>query len=149
MSGPTAVIDTSVFAGAKNPEEPRHQECQQLLELAHQHRFRAVVSAITVAEVCTGYHVEKDDLGRGIFLDYLRSADVFDIVPIDLALADSAARVRARTSLKLPDALILAAGLARSAKFVITHDDDLSKAGALLPSLSAGEFLRRLGSGSR
>ena len=144
MSGPTAVVDTSIFVGAKNPEEPEHQDCERVLELAHQGRFHALVSAVTVAEVCAGYYLEKDDPGRAVFLDYLSSAGVFEIVPLDTLLADRAARVRSETSLKLPDAIILASGLERGASFVVTHDSAFAKASGLLTALSARECLRKL-----
>lgn len=144
MSGHVAVIDTSIFVGAKSPEEPEHEDCERVLELAHQGRFRSIVSTVTVAEVCTGYRLAKDDGGRASFLDYLRSAETFETVPLGIELADEAARLRSETSLKLPDAIILASGLDRSADLLVTHDREFQRARKCLTVLSAREFLRKI-----
>lgn len=144
MSGPIVVFDTCILVGAKNPDEAEHDSCSQLLELAHAGRVRPLLSAISVAEVCTGYRMEDDDRGRHVFLDYVRSADVFDLHPVDLRVADEAARVRSEYGLRLPDAIIVATGVLESADFVATHDEVFDRARDSIPPISARELVRRL-----
>ncbi len=69
MSGPLAVIDSSVFIGAKSPSELEHADCGRILDLAHHRRIQRLVSTVTVAEVCAGYSTEGDSEGREAFLD--------------------------------------------------------------------------------
>lgn len=145
MSGPTVVLDTCIFVGAKNPDEAEHESCSQLLELAHAGRFRPLVSAISVAEVCTGYRIEKDDRGRQVFLDYVRSAGVFELRPVEIAVADAASRVRSDTGLRLPDAIVVATGVLEPADFVATHDGAFDKATESLHPITARELVGRLG----
>lgn len=147
MSGPTVVVDTCILVGAKNPREAEHADCARLLELAHQHRFRPVLSAITVAEVCTGYRLEGDERGKQVFLDYVRSADVFELRPVDLEVADAASRVRAERGLRLPDAIVVATGVLASAEFVATHDSALEKSARTLATISARALVGKLGAG--
>ncbi|HTT36024.1 MAG TPA: PIN domain-containing protein [Thermoplasmata archaeon] len=144
MSGPIVVVDTSIVVGAKNPNEPEHADCTRVLELAHTNRFRPLLSAVSVSEVCVGYHAEQDQNGRQVFLDYVRSANVFELVPVDLHVAEEAARIRAVSGLRLPDAIIVATGVLGKAEFVVTHDLAFVKSSNLLPVTSAKELVTRL-----
>ncbi len=74
-------------------------------ELMTKHRF--YTSAVTLAEVMVGAHLDHHDeaVVRGFFADL-----VAEILPVEAADAERAARLRAdHRSLRLPDALILAA----------------------------------------
>ncbi|HTT26273.1 MAG TPA: PIN domain-containing protein [Thermoplasmata archaeon] len=144
MNGPIVVVDTSIVVGAKNPSEREHADCTRVLELAHTHRFRPLLSAVSVSEVCVEYRAEEDENGRRIFLDYVRSANVFELVPVDLQVADEAARIRAGSGLRLPDAIIVATGVLGKAEFMVTHDLAFGKSNKLLPASSAKELVTRL-----
>ena len=148
MSGIAAVVDTCIFVAAKSPGEPEHDACERVLEMAHRHRFRALVSTIAVSEMLAGYYAEGDEAGAGAFLDYLRSTPAFETVPVDLSVAELGARVRAAKTLLLPDALIVATGMVGGAQFVVTHDHEFRKASGLLPTVSAEELVDRLERGS-
>ena len=145
MSGPVAVLDTSVFVSAKVPDEPEHSASAQLLELAHLRRFRAIVSTVTVSELSAGYHRVRDDLGRRAFLDYVRSAGTIEAVSVDVDVADEAARIRSETALRLPDALIVATGIRSGAECIVTHHRGFARAKGRIRICSAREYLRRLG----
>jgi predicted nucleic acid-binding protein len=144
MSGPIVVVDTSIVVGAKNPSELEHADCTRLLELAHERRFRPLLSAVSVSEVCVGYYADDDTVGRQVFLDYVRTAGVFELLPVDLAIADEAARIRARSGLRLPDAIIIATGVLGKAESVVTHDLAFDKSRDLLPSMSAQALVKQL-----
>jgi predicted nucleic acid-binding protein len=144
MSGPIVVVDTTILVGAKNPSEPEYADCSRLLELAHAHRFRPLLSANTVSEVSVGYSGAEDTNGRQAFLDYVRSARVFELVPVDLQVAHEAARIRADSGLRLPDAVIVATGILGKSECVVTHDLAFGKSRRMLPTSSAKELVARL-----
>ncbi len=144
MSGPVAVLDTSVFVSAKAPEEPEHGASTRLLELAHLRRFRAVVSTVTVSELCAGYYRFGDDLGRRAFLDYVRSAGTIQAVSVSVDVADAAAKVRSEDALRLPDALIVATGICSGAECIVTHDKGFARVKGRIRVNSAREYVRRL-----
>jgi predicted nucleic acid-binding protein len=144
MSGPVVLLDTSIFVGAKNSDERESECCRRVLELAHQCQIRALVSAISVAEVCVGYARADDSTGRNAFLDYLRGSTRIDVVAVDLDVAEAAAGIRAQTSLRLPDALIVGSALVRGAESIVTHDREFEKVRSLIPPCSARQFLSRI-----
>ena len=63
------------------------------------------------------------------------------ILPIDTALAVEAARIRATTGLKLPDAVHLAAAVAGGAQAFLTNDAGFKRASAFLPVLILDELI--------
>ena len=63
----------------------------------------------------------REDLARSIITFFRTFANV-EVVPVDLAVANIAATLRARESMKVADALIAASGLDRSASFAVSDD---------------------------
>lgn len=53
------------------------------------------------------------------------------LVPLDVDIAEQAARMRASLRLKLPDAIQAASALAINAAALVTHDRDFSRLRAL------------------
>jgi predicted nucleic acid-binding protein len=144
MSGPIVVVDTSIIVGSLNPQEPSHESCSLALRLAHRGKFHPILSTITVAEVCVGYFQADDELGRHEFLDHVRGGGVYEVSPFDLDLAETAARVRAKTGLRLPDAVIVACGIQTGATFVVTYDEKFEKARSLIEPITAAALIKRL-----
>lgn len=85
-------------------------------------RNPAVVSAVTATELLVRpLGTGSDDVARSI-LEFLRTFANVEVVPIDLTVASLAAALRARDGLTVPDALIAASGLDRSARFAVSDD---------------------------
>jgi predicted nucleic acid-binding protein len=137
MSGPVAVVDTSIFIGAKNPDEVEHRACLRVLDLVHERRIHAFVSAVTLAEVLTGFRLEDDSAGAAEFLSYVTASDRLNFVAVGLSICDIAATVRASMALRLPDAIIVATAIDRSATTIITHDKEFARARSLVPPITA------------
>jgi predicted nucleic acid-binding protein len=57
--------------------------------------------------------------------------ETWRLVPLDAAIAETAARLRATLRLKLPDAIQAASALAVNAAALVTHDRDFDRVGAL------------------
>ena len=95
-------------------------------------RVRHAVSAITIAEVLTGPLRRRDE---ALARRYRRVFETWQIVEMDIDIAESAARLRTSLGLKLADAVQVASALAIGAAALVTHDRDFSRLKAL-PVLS-------------
>lgn len=86
--------------------------------------LQIAVSTITLAEVLTGpLRAGQDALARR----YETALSRYVVVAVDSAIAVSAARLRARYALKLPDAIQLATALELGASALVTHDRDFAR----------------------
>jgi predicted nucleic acid-binding protein len=91
-------------------------------------RLRFAVTTITVAEVLTGPLQAGDD---ALAQRYRAILESWQPIPLDLDIAESAARLRASLGLKLADAVQAASALAANAAALVTHDRDFSRVRAL------------------
>lgn len=90
--------------------------------------LRFAVTTITVVEVLTGpQRVGDEALARR----YRATLETWQPVPLDMDIAESAARLRASLGLKLADAVQAASALAINAAALVTHDRDFSRVRAL------------------
>ena len=141
----TVVLDTNILLDAKNTNEPHSAYSLQILDAIEDGSIHAILSIISIAELCTGYYSQGDKKGKEELLAHLVSTKGFLIVDLDLDIANAAAKIRADTGLRLPDCIIIATGLAKNAQYVITHDKELDKANRHLKIISSKELLGRLG----
>jgi predicted nucleic acid-binding protein len=84
-------------------------------------RNAGVVSAVSVAELLVG-PAKAGPAALATMEGFFRFFDQLRVAPFDLALARSAARIRASTGLALPDAAVVATALEHDAVSVITND---------------------------
>jgi predicted nucleic acid-binding protein len=92
-------------------------------------QLQIAISTITLAEVLTGpLRGGHDALAQR----YEKALAHYDVVPVSSAIAATAARLRARYGLKLPDALQLATALDTEAAALVTHDRDFARVEGLL-----------------
>ncbi len=81
------------------------------------------MTTVAIAEVLTGpFKARKDDLAR----QYRKALETWRGIPLDVDIADAAARLRAGTGLRLPDAIQLASAVTINAFALVTHDRDFS-----------------------
>lgn len=101
---------------------------QPLFE-AHAARYlRFAITTITIAEVMTGPLQSGDD---ALAQRYRAILESWQVVALDVAIAESAARLRASLRLKLADAVQAASALAINAAALVTHDRDFSRVRSL------------------
>jgi len=86
------------------------------------------VTTITIAEVLIGPLQAGDEALARRYRAVLQS---WPIVPLDLDIAEGAARLRASLRLKLADAVQAASALAINAEALVTHDRDFSRVKSL------------------
>ncbi|MBY0274474.1 PIN domain-containing protein [Candidatus Binatia bacterium] len=86
------------------------------------------VTTITIAEVLTGPLLAGDEALAERYRAVLTS---WYVIELTSEIAASAARLRAASKLKLPDAVQAASAIAVNAEALVTHDRDFSRLGAL------------------
>ena len=100
---------------------PRFKPLFEAHEAGH---LRFAVTTMTIAEVLTGpFQAADDALARR----YRAILESWEPIPLDLDIAESAARLRASLRLKLADAVQAASALAINAAALVTHDRDFSR----------------------
>lgn len=108
------VLEDREFAGRFQP----------LLELQRTGAIRLAITTTAIVEVLTGPYAAGDEtLARR----YRTMFDSWQVVALDVPIAESAARLRAQFRLKLADAIQLASALAINADALVTHDRDFSR----------------------
>ena len=86
------------------------------------------VTTVTVAEVLSGpLAVGQEVLAKR----YRTVLESWEVVELSIDIAESAARLRARLKLKLPDAIQVASAIAIGADALVTHDRDFSSVTSL------------------
>ena len=91
-------------------------------------RVRFAVTTITIVEVLTGPLSAGDE---SLVRRYRNILESWQVVALDGAIAESAARVRAAFRLKLADAVQVASALAVNADALVTHDRDFTSVRSL------------------
>lgn len=142
-------IDVNVFLNIKNKEEPYYRYSKKLVEFIDGGRAEAIIPTIVVAELCVGYYEFNELEHKDEFLAELSANPSYRIVGLDLRIADEAARIRAGTHLRVPDAIIVASSLAANALALVTHDAELAKAQNLIRVISAKQALKELEAGTK
>lgn len=91
-------------------------------------RLRFAVTTIAIAEVLTGPLQAADE---ALARRYRAILESWRPIPLDVDIAESAARLRASLRLKLADAVQAASALAINAVALVTHDRDFSRVSSL------------------
>ena len=126
--GDLVVVDTAPLIYILE-DHPRFAALfEGLFEAADRGEVQIALSTITVAELLVGPLREgRDALAKR----YEKAVGSFELVPVSTEIAVTAARLRAGTGLRLPDALLAATALEIGAVALVTHDRDFSKLSGL------------------
>ena len=90
-----------------------------------------VISTVTLAEVLTGPLRTGNERLAERYRNVLTTPPTWRLVELTAAIAHRAARIRARSRLRLPDAVQVATALETSSLGVVAHDRDFSSLDAL------------------
>jgi predicted nucleic acid-binding protein len=99
-------------------------------------RWRGLLTTVTLAEVLTGPLLQQREQLVERYAAALTDPASFAMASLTPAVAISAARLRARYGLRLPDAVQLASALQAGAVALVSHDRDFAGCSEL-PILSA------------
>ena len=97
-----------------------------LFERIEAGEVRAVVSVVTLAEVLAGPLRHDNEIIADRYYRALTSSANWQVQEMDAELAFSAARIRTRYRLKLPDAIQVATTIHSGSTALVTHDRDFS-----------------------
>ncbi len=107
-------LEGSEFAAKFEPLFQRHARGELIL----------AITTITIAEVLTGpLRAGEEALAKR----YRAILEAWQVINLNGDIAESAARLRAKYRLKLPDAVQLASAIAINAYALVTHDRDFTK----------------------
>jgi predicted nucleic acid-binding protein len=112
------VLDASVLIAFFSSRDAHHHDATALLRNLLAQRRSLRISAVTYAEILVHALRQADERAIDEFLERAR----ISIVPIDRAIAATAARLRAFEALKLPDAITRATAEAHGAELA-TFDE--------------------------
>ena len=91
-------------------------------------RVQIAISTIAMAEVLAGPFKHGQDV---LAKRYEKELANFEVVPVSQEISVTAARIRASTGLRLPDAIQAATTLEVGAAALVTHDRDFSRLSGL------------------
>ena len=102
---------------------------------------RLVIDSLTVAELMVKPLRERTELEAVEMREAIEALPRVAILDVDISLAIAAAKIRAATGLKLPDAVHMAAAVRGGAQAILTNDAGFKRASAFLPVLILDELI--------
>ena len=133
-------LDTNIFLNVKNKEEPFYQYSEAILNAIDEGELKAVISIISIAELCVGYYRENELIDKDEFIAGLYSNKNYNMVKVDLKVADKAGEIKNKSNLKLPDSIITASILLEDASCLITNDGGFENAKDFISVFTSKEF---------
>jgi predicted nucleic acid-binding protein len=134
-------LDTAPFIYYIEDVTPFADLIDPVFGLLENHALRAVTSTVTFAEILTKPFIEKNFSLADEIKFTLNSFASLSVASIDKTLAEAAALIRARYTLRLPDALQIAAAIQGEATLFLTNDKRVKKVDAL-EVLVLSDYLR-------
>ncbi len=90
-------------------------------------RIVVVTSVVALVEILTGVFAKGDELRARRYRDVFDDTEGIALVDVDQEIAEGAARLRARYTLRTPDAVHLSTALAARASAFVTTDRRLAR----------------------
>ena len=136
-------LDTNIFLNVKNKEEPFYQHSEVILEAIDGGEFEAIVSIITIAELCVGYYETNEIRDKDEFIAGLYSNQYYKIIDLNLKVADKSGEIKNKSNLKLPDSIITASSVLEEASCLITNDVSFKKAKDFINIYTSEDFCEK------
>jgi predicted nucleic acid-binding protein len=134
-------LDTAPFIYYIEDVAPYADLLHPVFSLVENHALRAVTSTVTLAEILTKPFSDKNFSLADEIKFTLKSYSSLSIASIDEKLGEVAALIRARYTIRLPDALQVAAAVNGEATLFLTNDRRVKKFDAL-QVLVLSDFIR-------
>ena len=125
LTGKRVYLDANVFIYALDDLPPWNVTAAGLLRAAEAGEFGAVTSELTLAECLVKPFQTSSQASVHVYEQTIRPRQWLTVVPISRALLIEAARVRATSAAKLPDAIYIASYRLQHADVFITNDQPL------------------------
>ena len=124
-------LDTAPFIYFIENVAPYADLLEPVFSLLENHALRAVTSTVTFAEILTKPFADKNFSLADEIKFTLKSFSSLSLASIDEKLGEAAALIRARYTIRLPDALQVAAAIQREATLFLTNDKRVRKVAAV------------------
>lgn len=120
-------IDTMVFIYHLEDHPDFSTITERLFDAVEKGKFYAITSLITLLEILV--KPKKEGLTKVVsdYRDLLLTFQNLKFIPVDLRVTDLASTLRAKYSIRTPDAIQIATAIAEGAAAFITNDDQLKK----------------------
>jgi predicted nucleic acid-binding protein len=139
------VIDTNIFLNVKNREDRYYEDSKTLLDSVDDGKHIALISTVVLAEICAGYYLAGEIKEKEEFLLHVLSSQNYRVVDVSVRIADEAALLRSKTSLKLPYAIVAATATTTKTNYVVTNDlDSFKKAAKYVKIATPLKFLEEI-----
>jgi predicted nucleic acid-binding protein len=124
-------LDTAPFIYFIEDVLPYADLLNPVFNLLESHALRAVTSTLTIAEILTKPFADKNFSLADEIKFAINSFASLSIVSVDEKLAEAAALLRARYTIRLPDALQVATAIQGEATLFLTNDKRVKKVDAV------------------
>lgn len=121
--GRRVCLDANIIIYAVEGFADYADEVRALLEAMDTGEIVAVTSELTVAETLVKPMKGQNPVIQQAYRTFLTPTAAMEIIPISRDILEDAARLRANTKLKLPNAIQLATALREQCDSFITNDD--------------------------
>lgn len=121
--GRRVCLDANIIIYAVEGFADYADEVRALLEAMDTGEIVAVTSELTVAETLVKPMKDQNPVIQQAYRTFLTPTAAMEIIPISRDILEDAARLRANTKLKLPNAIQLATALREQCDSFITNDD--------------------------
>lgn len=120
-------IDTMVFIYHLEDHPDFSTITERLFDAVEKGKFHAITSLITLLEILV--KPKKEGLTKVVsdYRDLLLTFQNLKFIPVDLRVTDLASTLRAKYSIRTPDAIQIATAIVEGAAAFITNDDQLKK----------------------
>lgn len=123
--GPKVYLDANFFIYALEAVEPWAKVAREILAALDHGDLTAVTSELTLAEcLVKPLELGKKDTAEA-YLALLKDRRFLSVPPVHREILVEAARLRARSRIKLPDAIHAATALQKGCSSFLTNDDRL------------------------
>jgi predicted nucleic acid-binding protein len=134
-------LDTTPFIYYIEDVAPYADLLDPVYTMLGNHTLRAVTSTVTFAEILTKPFTDKNFSLADEIKFTLKSFSSLSVASVDETLAEAAALIRARYTIRLPDALQVAAAIQGEATLFLTNDKRVKKVDAV-DVLVLSDFLK-------
>lgn len=120
-------IDSSIFIYKFEQHSVYEKYCSTIFDKLSNNQIHLITSSITVSEILIKPFEKNDHETINLYENLFHSLPHFTIVDIDYSMAKSAAIIRSKYHILLPDAYQFAAAIKEKATIFITNDIRLKK----------------------
>ncbi len=127
LEGKRLYLDTNIFVYALEGFPVFEPQIRELFSLLDQGWLRGVTSELALAEALVKPFLDSNVELQALYQTVIRTSRSLDVAAVSRTTLVAAARVRAATSLKLPDAIHAATAVEEGCHALITNDLRLRK----------------------